>query len=520
MAAYAIIASLLFVLEQAAALLLLLVIAAATGTAILGSRVPLVLRSALGLAVAGQLFVLLGMIGELRPRMFVAFAVIAIVIGAARWSGTKIGWGLAFVALPLFVLALYPPVAFDETLYHLPTVSAVARAGAIRFFSDLRFPVFPELHELLCVPMYLAAGDVATHMVAVAEAMLLAGIVIVWPRERSAGYLAAALVLGNPIVMQLGSVTHVEAALALFIVAGFYCIEQKYEVLAGLFLGTACSVKYLGGYFAIAALLYLLLFRRRAVPRLLLGLAAGVIPMFGWITLQTHNPVFPFMFGSTPWSMPLPRGKSDVWRLFWNISFARQYVNWQPPYSPLFALSLLVTLIASLFNRRAAFLSAMCIGYIAIFTQLPQDSRYLLPLLPLVSVAAATIFANRLTTGVVLFAALMAIVPGLAYAGYRISRQGPPPLTEAARQQYLEQHIPEFRALEHRGPGRIWVCGAEQLKYFGGDELFGDVTGPYRSAESVPDVRYVLIARGRCASPAQAKLVYADNAAELWLLAR
>jgi hypothetical protein len=512
---------LLFVLEQAAALLLVLVIAAATGTAILGSRVPLALRSALGLAVAGQLFVLLGMIGELRPRMFVALAVIAIVIGAARWSGTRIGWGLAFVALPLFALALYPPVAFDETLYHLPTVRAVARAGAIRFFTDLRFPVFPALHELLCVPMYLAAGDVATHMVAVAEVLMLAGIVIVWPRERSAGYFAAALVLGNPIVMQVGSVTHVDVALALFIVAGFFCIEQKYEVLAGLFLGTACSVKYLGGYFAIAALVYLLLFRRRAVLRFLLGLAAGVVPMFGWITLQTHNPVFPFFFGSTPWSMPLPQHATpDVSRLFWNITFARERVGFQPPYSPLFAVSVLVTLIASIFNRRAAFLSAMCIGYVAIFTLLPQDSRYLLPLLPLVSVAAAMIFANRLTTGVVVFASLIAIAPGLAYAGYRLSRQGPPPVTEVQRRQYLEHHIPELRALEHRGPGRIFVCGAEQLKYFGGDDLFGDVTGPYQSAESVPDVRYVLIARGKCASPAQAKLVYADNAAELWLLAR
>jgi len=187
-----------------------------------------------------------------------------------------------------------------------------------------------------------------------------------------------------------------------------------------------------------------------------------------------------------------------------------------------------------------AFLSAICVGYLAIFVAfLPSDSRYLLPLLPLVSVAAASVFARWKKLSVAL--SLLSIAGGLAYAGYRVARQGPPPLNAARRQQHLEQRVPEYRALERRGAGRIYVCGAEQLKYFGGDDLLGDVYGPAsyekviagsRDANDLSanlariDVRYLLMSRRRCprewqrlpASPAF-ELVYVDDGALLWRVA-
>jgi len=91
-----------------------------------------------------------------------------------------------------------------------------------------------------------------------------------------------------------------------------------------------------------------------------LGLAAGVVPMFGFITWQTGNPVFPF-FGSTVWTHHMPPPNGNVWRAFWDMTFDRARLNWQPPYSPLFAISLLITFVAGRFDRRAAFISALCI---------------------------------------------------------------------------------------------------------------------------------------------------------------
>jgi hypothetical protein len=213
-------------------------------------------------------------------------------------------------------------------------------------------------------------------------------------------------------------------------------------------------------------------------------------------------------------------------------------VNFQPPYSPLFAIAMLITFIAAMRNRRAAFLSIVCIGYIAIFTFLSQDSRYLLPLLPLVSVAAAMAVAPLLSKKATVALTLLAIAPGIAYAGYRMWRQGPPPMNDAQRRRYLEVHVPEFRAMERRGAGRIYLCGAEQLNYFGGGDAVGDVIGRdanetiFGNAKNSGDlaralrplnVRYLLISKlhsrpawQRLPSPPLFDRIYSDDAAELW----
>jgi len=509
------------------------------------------------LAVIGQVLVALAICGLLRPWVLAAFAAIALILFHAETR--RRGGVSAFLRdsappretvllIPLAILALYPPIAFDETLYHLPFVRAIATSGTINWVANLRFPIFPQLHEALCVPIFLLFGDTATHFVAVAEVLLLAGIVIAWPRQRTAGILAAALVLGNPIVMQIGTVTYVDAALMLFIAAGAYCLD-RHPAAAGFLLGTACSVKYLGWYFAAAAFVYVLLFggnRRRDLPLFAGTFVLAVLPMYARIVALTGNPFFPFLpkvFGASAWTMALPSSTdplSSTLRLFWNVTFARDQVGLQPPYSPLFAIAVLITFIAAVRNRRAAFLSIVCIGYIAIFTFLPQDSRYLLPLLPLVSVAAAMTIAPLLSKRMLTALSIIAIAPGLAYAGYRLWRQGPPPLNATQRRQYLEAHIPEFRALERRSAGRIYVCGAEQLNYYGGKDFLGEVIGPFanetvfRNAKNADDlsralkplnVRYLLISRRHCRTgwqrlPAEPSFerVYADDGAELWRL--
>jgi hypothetical protein len=509
------------------------------------------------LAVIGQVLVVLAICGLLRQGALVAVAVIALILFHAETR--RRGGVFAFLRdsappretvllIPLAILALYPPIAFDEILYHLPFVRAIASSGAINIVPNLRFPIFPQLHEALCVPVFLLLGDTATHFVALAEVLLLAGIVMAWPEDRRTGILAAALVLGNPIVIQIGTVTYVDAALMLFIAAGAYCLD-RHPAAAGFLLGTACSVKYLGWYFAAAGFVYLLLFgsnRRRDIPLFAGMFVLAVLPMYARIVALTGNPFFPFVskvFGASAWTMALPSSTdrlSSALRLFWNVTFDRGRVNFQPPYSPLFAIAMLITFIAAMRNRRAAFLSIVCITYVAIFTFLPQDSRYLLPLLPLVSVAAAMTIARLLSKRMLLTLTILAIAPGIAYAGYRLWRQGPPPLNATERRQYLEAHIPEFRALARRGAGRVYVCGAEQLNYYGGKDFFGEVIGPYANqtifanAKNADDlsralqplrVRYLLVSKRQCRPewqrlPAEPSFerVYADDGAELWRL--
>ncbi|HEV7517719.1 MAG TPA: hypothetical protein VGR07_15575, partial [Thermoanaerobaculia bacterium] len=134
------------------------------------------LPGALGIAGLAHLAFLLGLAhGLSRPALLLVLA----AIHAAGWrrgiwgdlprraaplltqgGGTRprvavAALGALLLGLPLFVLALYPPTAFDATLYHLPDARAFARAGALPFLQELRFPVFPQLDEALFAAVLL-----------------------------------------------------------------------------------------------------------------------------------------------------------------------------------------------------------------------------------------------------------------------------------------------------------------------------------------------------------------------------
>jgi hypothetical protein len=549
-----------FMARHAAILAVLLLTAAGAGTLAVGSRFSLAFRSALGLALWGQALFLLGIIGQLRVVPIAALTFVAIAGGALRGrliprtrpgaSILGIVCGATFVAV--FLLALHPPLAFDETLYHLPFVRALAVSGKLRFLADVRFPVFPQLHELLCVPLFLLAGDVATHLVSLAEVLITTGLLLEWGRryETRAGSLAAAVFLGSPIVLHLATVGYADAALTLFVTAGFYCLDRArleqrgWFAFSGLFFGTACSVKYLGGYFAAAALVLVALFsfeRRRAAATFAASCLAAALPTTLWLIVTTGNPLFPFLgeiFGSTAWSISLEPVAVETrvvrtLRLMWDVTFARERVNFQPPFTPMLGAAVAMVLAAAFRDVGARCVALVTAGYLVVFSFLPQDSRYLVPLLPLLSIAAAAAVTKRWPTAAG-WLALIAIAPGLAYAAYRLAVNGMPPSTAPERNEMLAKRIPEYGALIRAEEGRIYVCGAEQLKYYARGELLGDVTGLYSyervlagagSTATIAkhlkriDAQYFLVAKRVCAPPRRnggMDLVFEDAAAQLW----
>jgi hypothetical protein len=493
----------------------------------------------------GHALFLLGILGQLRA-VPIAIVTLAALVALLVIPGPRPPRSLALARddiagalpfLPLLLLALYPPLAFDETLYHLPFVHAFARDGTLRFLPDLRFPVFPQFHELLCVPPFLLAGDTATHLVALVEIALTAALLVA--RNRNAGWLAAALFLGSPLVVHLATITYVDAALALFVTAGFFALDRERYALSGFFFGTACCVKYLGGYFAVAALVIVIVRatdRRRGAALFALACAAAALPTTLWIWIKSGSPIFPF-FGSSLWALPsrphLGVGARllGMLRVPWDVTFARERMDFQPPVTP-FLLAALALIVAAAWRRdsRARWLLVLSAGYVAILSFFPSESRYLMPLLPLVSIAAAMIVAARWPR-MVLPLAVLVLAPGLAYAGYRIALLGVPPVTQAQREAWLIRQVPEYAALLHAGKERVYVCGAEQLKGHAAGELLGDFAGPYSYGRVLAGrgeiagrlraikVRYLLVDKRVCPplrAPEGMELVYEDGAAQLW----
>src|SRR6185295_15051266 len=130
----------------------------------------------------------------------------------------------AFVSLSsvVWLLTLYPPTACDAVVYHLPYVKTYLTHQALVPTPHLRYPVFPQVVEMIFVPMMMFGGDVATQGTSFVMTSLTAIILFAWGRQafsERVGLWAAALWLGNPIVLLVGTWAYIDAGLSLFATA-------------------------------------------------------------------------------------------------------------------------------------------------------------------------------------------------------------------------------------------------------------------------------------------------------------
>ena len=145
----------LFIANHFAFLCLILIVATAAGTALLGMREQFSIRCAAGLALCAHGAFALAAIDQLRPLPIISVLLFIAAAAVARLSSDRVlarpvvtpvttrweGIALRVFAAFLFVLALYPAHAFDETTYHLPFVREFAQYGGLRLVADLGLPV-------------------------------------------------------------------------------------------------------------------------------------------------------------------------------------------------------------------------------------------------------------------------------------------------------------------------------------------------------------------------------------------
>jgi 4-amino-4-deoxy-L-arabinose transferase-like glycosyltransferase len=434
-------------------------------------------------------------------------------------------WGIAALALaPFLLLALYPPTAFDATLYHLPFARAFVESGGVPYVLDRRVPVFPQVNEVLFAALMMFGRDLAAHGLQLLMTLATAAFAFLWgrrawPERPWAGGLAAAVFLGNPIVAYLAGTAYIEAGLTLFVTASLYALDRFFVgeglvparegagrgwlALSALFAATACDVKYLGLFFlGIAGLIVLLAGGRSRLKHALLFTAVALAFLAPWylrIYAFNGNPLFPYMpgtFGHSEWN---PAGFSEPllayepplvrWlRLPWDLVFDRRRYHYGAPFSPVYLAAIPLVLFAAWRDRRVRLAVGIVAVYAFIFTFLPPDGRYLDPVLPLASLAVAgslaVLWAGR-PRGAVAALCLVCFLPGWLYAGYKIHKQGPLPITAAQREAYLARELPLYPAIAflNRTRGRgftVWALHAENMAYFADGRFLGDWFGPAR----------------------------------------
>ncbi len=497
----------------------------------------------LGLALAAYALRLLGLAGRLQAVPVLLAAALVHLFGAPVWretwedlraGGLRPRWTLvlALVVVPFALPALYPPSAFDATLYHLPFARDFVATGGLPYLADLRFPVFPQANEILFAAVMLFGRDVAAQGVQLFATLLTAALLALWARAsfpafRASGALAAAIFLGNPLVSYLAGTGYIEPGLTLFVTGGLFAVdrwrqtgERLWLVPAAVLLATAADVKYLGLYFLGAAGLLVMFAgvasevgpkpRRvgeRGLDVLLFGGVTLVFlaPWYLRLVLLTGNPVFPYVpqvFGPNPWqSLRDPNREGTLAqrlvravRIPWDTVFLRGSYGGLPPMSPVYLAAIPVLIAGAIREARLRLWLAVWLPVVAAFalacSWLPRDSRYFVPVLPLLSlmvvgaISATVALAGRWRGSRLLawVLCLGCLAPGWLYGFSWMARNGLVPLTPARREAFLARKIPAYAAvswLNHTRGSRytVWALHAEQATYFADGRFLGDWTG-------------------------------------------
>ncbi|MBZ0113291.1 MAG: hypothetical protein K8J08_12585 [Thermoanaerobaculia bacterium] len=512
---------------------------------------------ALGMGSISTFLLLLGMVGWLRVEV-VAIAPLILVVADRKRTAEWIREGIrcirehprttvsvVLLALPLLALASYPPTAFDAMTYHLPYARAFSTMGSVPFLEDLRFPIFPQLQELLFAGVLLLTNDLATQLVQLAALGGTAWLLVVWGRALDSprvGLWAAAIWLGNPLVGWIGTRAYVDAGLSLQVTAALFAWERwratsdrRWLWISAATVGFAAATKYLGLFF-VGALAVATTAASRSGRDLLrwisiVVLTAGV--WYGRIVYETGSPLFPFYgnwLGFSSWSpelvgrvtsTPLESGAAMSWMaqvegwgqdiVFllltpWRAVFDRAMFDLQAPLSPwyLVALPLIILAWRSRWNRRW---SLLVLVYGLFWLSTIRDLRFLLPILPLVSLLVSLSmndaldwatsrwqwsFPQRHAVRWVVFSAVVLVGPGLFYVTFKVAERGPLPVADAERTEYLEKRLPGYRALRWceeselesmaiRAP-TIYGVHSETLRYYAPGRYLGEQMGPFRYA--------------------------------------
>ncbi len=526
----------------------------------------LALATAIGLGAAGTLLFALGLAGGLRRWILLPLAAIACAAAARRLLGSGaaaaskgtppkgnesprprlapallVGAALA----PAFVWGLYPPAAFDATVYHLPFARAFAASHRLVETPELLFTVFPQLVEALFAAMMVATGvDTAAHLVqwlaVAATALLLYGAGRRFYSAR-AGLWAAALWLAHPLVHYQAASGYVDAAFALFALVTAYAWELWHErgewgwlLLAGAAAGFGAATKYHG-------LLWLLLFtlltlvgarrgRRLRGAAALLAVACLVAgPWYLRSYVATGNPIHPFlapMFeggsaskidrhlglddAAAPADLPLLALRRlgevaarpvELARFAWQASFAPAAFDRQAALAP---WPLLLTPLAAVFalrDRRLLRWLALVFLYAALWTT--TQPRFQLPgaaLLALAGAAGLEHLARRAglvrrwlgRRGVAALLAAVMIAPGPLYATYKLLELGqPPPASALAREDFLDRRVAGHAAIRwlnemHGASYTLYAARAPELTYYARGRFLGQARGPHRISRIRP----------------------------------
>ncbi|MDX2043388.1 MAG: glycosyltransferase family 39 protein [Acidobacteriota bacterium] len=466
-----------------------------------------IFRIALGLGLVSLLWFVLAISGVFYPRLIQMVTILIATYGIFRWRSNLFGrewlkggrdwirreylhsplklFGLSALAvlvvayeIHLVWLSLFPPIAWDSTLYHLPLARDYLNAHKLILRMGLPYPVVPALEHLLFSWGMALGDDLHAHLIGHTFFILTAaGLISFGIRQGrpAVGLTAAALWLAHPLVLLFQGTAYVDMGLTCYSFLAVYALklfadEKKSEwwFLAITLAAMAASTKMPGLIFlaGIVAWSFWATWRNWLSRNQLLkgwALAALVlIPWFGFIAYHAGNPMWPmFPQLSKGWwnysSLKVQDfGKSvGIPHTLWNfIRLPYELVVHPKKFFPDEHLSFLPVVIiwplawiVSLKDRSVRWWTGWILYFITAWFFSIQALRFLFPVLPMIGLAICEslewIF-NRILASPSKRLAIWAVVilclalPTFVQLNKMIyARKFYPPITESERDVWL-----------------------------------------------------------------------------------
>jgi hypothetical protein len=438
--------------------LLILLIGTALGEAVLERvRVPELSRLesklfgfALGMGVISLGITALGLVGLLSRSWISGVVVIAALLAGPRIIATlrDIGpavrslsahWraatplsraaGLFLATIGLLALgqALTPPWDYDGLMYHLVGPQLFLEAQRVIAYPDNWYVNGPFSIEMLFSIGMAFGDDVLPKLIHLGFGIALVGATFAaarrWLPEGKA-WLAPAILLTVPTLPIFSAFAYIDLGWSAYeflaLLAAVLWLESRSDrllVLSGLMIGWAMGSKYLGlEGFALLGMLILIASLKGGVPSALrrclaFGLPAVCIALPWYLknTIWFGNPVFPLYFGGPGWgptrlglysayldSFGVGRTVLDYLLLPANIYI--RHVSFGAVMNRIDIPSVFFPLaIAYPLTRRVPVLTillAVAVGRFALWAVGSQQTRFLLPIYPVLALVAAHVIVR------------------------------------------------------------------------------------------------------------------------------
>jgi hypothetical protein len=418
------------------------------------------------------------------------------------------------VLTPILLLSLKPPTAFDAIMYHLAYAKIYAQNHHLVLTPYLRYAVSPQLNEMLFTLALICYDDIEAQLVQCLMMILVAVALYAWGQRvfsSRVGLWAAVFWLATSLVLRLGSTAYIDIGLTLFVSLAIYAMfnwlstkKTFWLVTAGVYTGFAAGSKY-SALFFLLALSLISLYRRviehRFAP-LAIFTAVAVVVASPWYLRNlslTGNPVFPFLpsiFGYFLWNAGDLSGQLLDWKMS-GITGGTFLEQFRPLAFPVFWILPLAVFfgVRRSYNRR---LLALALVYVLFWLCTASLPRYLLPILPILSLATAASCAQfvyakpRLhgwlgNTSTAVLGFMLLMYPNWRYAAREEMTKGLA-VDRQKRDEYLARELVAYNAYKYlnaeRGTNyRLYALYDENMAYFADGTFMGDWFGPARYSQ-------------------------------------